>query len=102
MFKNYLKIAVRSLLRHKVHALINISGLAIGMACCILILLFVRDEFGYDRYHEKAEQIYRVLGPRTCFPLGVVIRDAVPEVIEMVRFTHKWEQVVSFGEKRLP
>jgi putative ABC transport system permease protein len=100
MFRNYLTVAVRNLVRHKVYSLINILGLAIGMACCILILLFVQDEFSYDRYHEKAEQIYRVLGPRTCFPLGAVARDALPEVIEMVRFTFKWERLVGYGEKR--
>ncbi len=60
MFKNYLKIAFRNLLRHKMYSLINISGLAIGMACCILILLFVRDELSYDRFHENSDRIYRL------------------------------------------
>ncbi len=60
MFINYLKIAVRNLLRHKGYSLLNIAGLAIGMACCILILLYVRDELSYDRYNTKADRIYRV------------------------------------------
>jgi putative ABC transport system permease protein len=60
MLKNYVKIALRNFLKHKGFSLINIFGLAIGIACCLLIVLFVFDEVSFDRYHEKAEQIYRV------------------------------------------
>jgi putative ABC transport system permease protein len=60
MFKNYLKIAARNLLKHKAYSLINVAGLAIGMTCCILILLYVQHELSYDRHHEKAGRIYRV------------------------------------------
>lgn len=60
MLKNYLKIAVRNLLRQKAYSLINISGLAIGMACCLFILLYVRDELSYDCHYEHADRIYRV------------------------------------------
>ncbi len=61
MLKNYLKIALRTLLRHKGYSFINIAGLAVGITCCLLILLFVQDEFSYDRFHEKAERIYRLV-----------------------------------------
>jgi putative ABC transport system permease protein len=60
MLRNYLIIAVRNLLRHKVFSFINILGLTIGMACCFLILLFVEHEFSYDTFHTKADRIYRV------------------------------------------
>lgn len=60
MLKNYLKIALRNILRNKAYSVINISGLAIGMACCILILLFVQDELSYDTYHANADHIYRL------------------------------------------
>ncbi|MEE9464681.1 MAG: ABC transporter permease, partial [Candidatus Neomarinimicrobiota bacterium] len=60
MFINYLKIALRNLLRHKGFSFINIVGLAIGLAGCLLITLFVLDEFSYDRHHAKADRIYRV------------------------------------------
>ena len=60
MVKNYLKIAIRNLLRKKGFSLINILGLSIGIACCLLILLHVRDELSYDRHHEKADRIYRM------------------------------------------
>jgi putative ABC transport system permease protein len=60
MLRNYLTIAWRNLKRHKVFSLINILGLAIGMAACLLILQYVSFELSYDRFHEKADRIYRV------------------------------------------
>jgi len=60
MLKNYLKIAIRHFQKQKVYSLINLSGLAVGMACCILIVLWVYDELSYDRYHENSDRIYRI------------------------------------------
>lgn len=60
MIKNYLKVAFRNILRHKVYSLINIFGLAIGMALCLLILVYVQDELSYDGFHEKADRICRI------------------------------------------
>ena len=60
MFRNYLKIALRSLARHKLYSFINIFSLALGVAGCLLILLFVRDEWRFDRFHPHAENIYRL------------------------------------------
>ena len=60
MLKNELKVALRALLRHKGYAAINISGLAVGIASCILIMLFVRSEMSYDRFNKKADRIYRI------------------------------------------
>jgi putative ABC transport system permease protein len=60
MIKNHLKVAIRNILRQKGTSMLNISGLAIGIACSILITLFVRYELSYDRFHENAEQIYRI------------------------------------------
>jgi len=61
MFKNYLKVAFRNLLRHKAYSLINIFGLAIGMSLCILVLIYVQDELSYDTFHEKSDRIYRIV-----------------------------------------
>ena len=69
MFRNYLTVAVRNLVRHKVYSFINISGLAIGMACFFLILCFVRFESSYDRHHEDADRIYRVIFSKERLPL---------------------------------
>lgn len=60
MFNNSLKIALRNFFKHKGFSFINIFGLAVGIACCLLIMLYVLDELSYDRYHEKAGRIYRV------------------------------------------
>nr|MCU0470434.1 ABC transporter permease [Arcicella sp.] len=60
MLQNYLKIAFRNLQRNKVYSAINIGGLAVGMATCLLISLYVLDEINYDRYHQKADRIYRI------------------------------------------
>jgi putative ABC transport system permease protein len=60
MLRNYLKIAIRNMKRHKGYSFINIFGLAIGMACCILILIYVVDEFSYDNFHENGDRIYRI------------------------------------------
>ena len=66
MLKNYLMIALRHLVSHKLYSAINILGLAIGLACCILIALFVRHELSYDEHYANAERIYRV--SRDFFP----------------------------------
>ena len=60
MVSNYLKIALRNIKKHKGYSFINIAGLAVGMTCCILILLWVKDELSYDRYHKNADRIYRI------------------------------------------
>src|ERR1700722_6134345 len=74
MYKNYWLVAIRNMNRSKVFSLINILGLAIGMTCCFLILLFVRDEFSYDRFHQKADRIYRI----TYLPKFAGVTQALP------------------------
>ena len=60
MFKHFLEISLRHLTRNRSLTSINIFGLALGMACCILVLYYVQDELSYDRHHEKANRTYRV------------------------------------------
>lgn len=60
MLKNYIKIAMRNFMRHKLYSFINVFGLAAGLAFIILIYLFIRHEFSYDRFHENAANIYRL------------------------------------------
>ncbi|UCE41050.1 MAG: ABC transporter permease [Candidatus Aminicenantes bacterium] len=111
MLKSYLKVALRNLKRHKIYALINISGLAIGMACCVLILLWINDEIRYDRFHKQNKNLYRVLndlnyGPYaqltdgTAYPLGPAIKEEIPEVEEIVRLLPTRKILVAYGEKR--
>jgi putative ABC transport system permease protein len=119
MVKNYLKIAMRNLSRHKFYTMINIAGLALGIASCLLIILYVSYELSYDRYHTKAHRIYRVNGEikfgGTHYklavapaPLGHTIVDEYPEVNACVRFRNRGTSLVktetgteSFRENRL-
>lgn len=91
MFKNYLKIAFRNIRRHRGYAFINITGLALGITCCIVILLYIITELSYDKYHEHKECIYRVsqleetenhtsIDPNTAPPLVPALIDDFPEV----------------------
>ena len=68
MFRNYLVIALRNIVRHKLYSFINIAGLAVGLACLILIILFVRDELSYDKWIPGSDRLYRV--EVTYFPPG--------------------------------
>ena len=96
MFKNYLKIAFRNVKKHKAYAFINIAGLAIGMACCILIVSFIATELGYDRFHKNADSIYRqgldanlggnqILMPISTAPAAPALVQDYPEIIDAVR-----------------
>ena len=60
MFKNYLKIALRNLRKQNIYSFVNVTGRAVGMACFIIIFLFVRNETSYDRFHPNAANLYRV------------------------------------------
>ncbi len=98
MFQNYIKTAFRNLKRYKGYSSINLLGLAIGIACCILILLYVQDEFSYDRYALEYEDIYRIVlsvqtpergemnVARTPPPWGPSLAEDYPEVESFVRF----------------
>lgn len=97
MFKNYLKIAFRNLWKSKGFSAINIIGLAIGLATCLLILLFVLDELSYDRYNKKADRIYRVDGDIKFGgnhfilavapdPMGPTLKKDFPQVEQYCRF----------------
>jgi putative ABC transport system permease protein len=96
MFKNYLKVALRSLSKRKGYSLINILGLAIGMAVCLLIVLFIESELSYDDWQLKGDNIYRVVLERrypgrstsySVIPLsiGPAIQKEYPEVVECTR-----------------
>ena len=111
MLSNYLKIAWRNLLKNKTFSLINIIGLASGLACFILIALYVADELSYDRYNEKASRIYRinsdiVFGGNKLHlavasdPMGAAIKNDYPQVEEYVRFyTSSGSKLIKKGDQ---
>lgn len=85
MFKNYFKVAFRNLARNKSHAIINISGLAVGITVCLIIFFVISFELSYDNYHQKKDQIYRVLTeyhhPNTSPFTSKAVPYAIPEVL---------------------
>lgn len=111
VIKNYITVALRNLLRYKAYSLINILGLAIGMTCCVLMLLFVQDELSYDSHHQNADQIYRITiqtqNPQTSeihqrligpYLLAEAIKTDLPE-LAVVRFSQS-DVILQYGEKR--
>ncbi|SIN82443.1 ABC transporter permease [Algoriphagus halophilus] len=117
MFKNYLKIAYRNLLKKKVYSFINILGLGIGMACCVLIFMFVQDELSYDQFNEKGDRIYRVVhgyfsedeqaesNSRENYwvwgnaPVGPALELDFPEIEKVVRFSGKADILFTIGDQ---
>jgi putative ABC transport system permease protein len=111
MLKNYIKIALRIIQRHKGYSFIKISGLSIGMACCILILLFVRFELSFDSFHTNKDRIYRVLSeldlahgtdivPITAIPLAPAIKNDLQDVAKVSRITGEYQRLFSVGDKK--
>ena len=95
MLKNYLVITLRSVKRNKGFSFINITGLAVGMAACLLILLWVRDELGFNRFHKNIDNLYLTVSERvnyrgeffnsTPVPLAEPLRNDYPEISKVVR-----------------
>ena len=111
MIKNYLKIALRTISKQKTYSFINILGLALGMACCILILAYIVDELSFDKFHEKAENIYRVatigkiagrtIEVATCpAPMAQAMAEDFPEVLSGVRFRGVDKTMISYEDKK--
>ena len=111
MFRNYLLVAIRNLFRQKLYSAINILGLAIGMACCILIMLFIQYELSYDRVHEKRDQIYRVireerrsggnstLSSGTSGALAPALLNDFPEVQQAIRLVYRTDVWMRYGDR---
>lgn len=107
MLKNYFKIALRNLLRHKAYSILNISGLAIGMASSILILLWVQNETSYDRFNTNADQIYRLTASAGDFkaavsPAGMAegLQAEMPEIKATVRLSKPTTNLFEVGTRK--
>lgn len=109
MIKNYLKVALRNMLRHKEYNAINIFGLAVGIACCILIMLFIRSEFSYDAFHPDADRIYRAwqfekadgqefINTVTPLPMAGALKNSFPEVESSCR-VYAFNSLVKVDDK---
>ncbi len=107
MFKNYSKLAIRNILRHKAYSFINIIGLAIGMTCSILILLWVQNELSYDRFHANANQLYRITAQANDFKAAVNpaampagLKQEIPAIKEFVRIMTMSSNLFEAGERK--
>lgn len=112
MFRNYLKIAVRSLWKNKSFSALNIAGLAMGLAACLLILLYVKDELSYDRFNQQADRIYRINTDirfggsdfnvaSAPDPLAQVLLREFPQVETAVRFRNDGNMTFRKGQESI-
>jgi putative ABC transport system permease protein len=113
MFRNYLTIALRNLIRHKLYSVINIAGLTVGLACVLFIILFARDELSYDKWIPDIDNLYRVeltihapsRPPMSfaviAYPMPAAMRDEIPGVTGMTRL---WSEPMTLtsGDRQFP
>lgn len=111
MLRNYFKIAFRSLVKQKLYSVINIFGLAIGLTCCLLIMLYVMQELSFDKFHENADRIYRVgvvevestgksYTADTPAPLAPALSDDYPEIEHYTRFSYSYDDLFYIGDDK--
>ncbi|MCB0290042.1 MAG: ABC transporter permease [Calditrichaeota bacterium] len=112
MLKNYWKITIRNLLKNKVYALINILGLAIGLAGFIIISTYIKNELSFDRFHKNANRIYRPVEIQhhpgvgtqhvavTMGPLAPALANDFPEILSAARIRPHGNFLLSYGDKR--
>jgi putative ABC transport system permease protein len=112
MFRNYFKSAWRNLMKNKTFSLINIAGLSIGMAACLLILQYVSFQLSFDQFNKNADDIYRVVNDRyqngklvqhgtiTYSAIGKAMQDDFPEVINHTRVEPFSDQIITYGDKK--
>lgn len=111
MLKNYLVTALRALRKQAGYAIVNVLGLAIGLTCCILIVLYVQDELSFDRFHERAERIYRLrveryagggeseLSSMAAAPMAPAALDDAPQIESAVRISRRSYRIEN-GDRR--
>src|SRR5260221_3902366 len=96
MLRNYITIAFRNLIKHKIFSLINIFGLSIGITCCVLLSLYIQDEFAYETHFDRYKDIYRLTStivaergsekmPRTSSPIVITLARELPEIESATR-----------------
>ncbi|WP_197901552.1 ABC transporter permease [Rhodocytophaga rosea] len=111
MLKNYITVALRNISRHKGYTFLNVSGLAVGIASCIIIFFFIRNELSYDTYHQDADRIYRVaidirgkadnrMFAQTSAPLVHALKKDFPQVEEAVQLWRWNSLLVKYGEEK--
>ena len=113
MIKHYLKVSFRNLWKYKSFSAINIAGLAIGMATCLLILQYVSFKLSYDQFHKKADNIYRVVNDRyqqgkliqhgtiTYSGVGRAMNNDFEEILQNTRVAPSGEAIITYNNKKI-
>jgi putative ABC transport system permease protein len=111
MLTNYLRVALRNILKYKFFSLINILGMTVGITACLLISIYVVHELSYDRFHDKADRIYQVglhgkiggqdiMTSTTCPPMAEAFVKEIPGIAEATRIADFWDAaIVKYGDK---
>ncbi|MBT1705075.1 ABC transporter permease, partial [Chryseosolibacter indicus] len=111
MLKNYLTITLRNFIKNRSYSLINILGLSIGITCCVVIYLIITQDLSFDRFHTKADKIYRVVrisenasgedfGSATPYPFAKAFRNDFPEIPFITQFHAEGETLVKAGSEK--
>jgi putative ABC transport system permease protein len=112
MFRNYLVTALRNIIRHKLYSFINIGGLAVGLACVIFVILFIRDELSYDKWIPGTQNLYRIemaiqlpgrdplLISTIPFPMPAEMRNEIPDVAAMTRLYNNYSMTLMVGDRQ--
>ncbi|MCP4703252.1 MAG: FtsX-like permease family protein, partial [candidate division Zixibacteria bacterium] len=108
MFSNYFKVAFRNILKFKGYSFINIAGLAVGMTCCILIMLWVNDELSYDNFHQNKDRLFRVAKQNidrgdeksalTPMPTGPALKEEYTEIVSSTRFSINGPRLIKYDD----
>ncbi|MFV1883318.1 MAG: ABC transporter permease [Balneola sp.] len=111
MFSNYIKIALRNLKKHKIDSFISLSGLSIGLCCCIILIMYVRFEWSYDNFHENKDSIYRLtvqtVNPFNeqarkstvhSHPQSIALREELPEIESIIKIEESSAEVLKDGK----
>src|SRR5687768_9707350 len=112
MIRNYLLVAFRNLQRNTIYSFINVSGLAIGIACAMLIMLWVADEISFDRFHRNYDQVYQLrihqevsgtihTSATVPYPLMEQVKSAVPQVTAVALTNHAEGYLLQAGETKV-
>ena len=110
MLKNHIKLAWRHIRRHKIFSTINIFGLAVGMACSVLVMVYVYDELSFDRFHDRSDRIYRIVSKglfidfqinqtETPYPLAETLRKDYPDNFLVTQIARAGKPLIRAGEK---
>lgn len=111
LLPNYIKVALRYAERNKGYVFMNVIGLAVGLACCIFIILYVQDELSFDKFFKDKEKIFRVIADRgkgdnisqsanTSYPIGPALKADFPEIQEMIRLRRMFKPIISSGDTK--